>query len=177
MIRRGHLQALALAAGMAAALGCRARHEPAELEVPAPPPPVSSPLPIDRALPGELAEGNEKAFGLTLPRVMVVRGRFDDTVIGFAEVSPDRVANYVRQHVSADKVETGPVKTLFSRAVVRGQPGVELAIQVLSRGGSTELQVKNLSLVQMTPGLTDEQRWRAAGLRPDGTLLDPTHLH
>ena len=92
-------------------------------------------------------------------------------------VPPHRIANYVRQHVAADKVETGPVKTVFSRATVRGQPGVELAIQVTSRGNSTELQVRNLSLVKPTSGQSEEERWRAAGLRPDGTPLDVTHLH
>jgi hypothetical protein len=153
--------------------GCKKRRPPTEVEAPVAP---SVELPVDRALPGELAEGSEKAFGLTLPRVMVVRGRFDDIVYGDAEVTPDKVANYIRARVSAAKVETGPAKTVFPRVTVRGQPDVELAIQVLSHGGSTELQIRNLSLVKMTPGLSEEQRWRAAGLKPDGTPLDPTHL-
>ncbi len=165
--------AFALAGG--GVVGCRARRAPTEQEAPAPPP-IASQLPVDRTLPGELAEGSEKAFGLTLPRVMVVRGRFTDMILGAANVSPDKVANYVRQRVAADQVETGPVKTVFSRAVVRGQPDVQLTILVLSRGGYTELQVQNLSLVKVPPGLTEEERWRAAGLKRDGTLVDPTHL-
>jgi hypothetical protein len=164
--------ALAMALGQP---GCRERRTPAELEIHAPAPSAPK-LPVDRTLPGELAEGTEKAFGLTLPRVLVVRGRLDDMIYGDAEVPPDRVANYIRERVSVDKVETGPAKTVFPRAMVRGQPGVELAIQVLSRGGSTELQIKNLSNVKMTPGLSEDERWRAAGLKPDGTPLDPTHL-
>jgi hypothetical protein len=87
------------------------------------------------------------------------------------------VANYVRQRVSADKVETGPVKTVFSRATVRGQPGVELTIEVVSHGGSTELQVHKLPATLPPTNQTEEERWRAAGLKPDGTVLDPTHLH
>jgi hypothetical protein len=128
-------------------------------------------------LPGELAEGTEKAFGLTLPRIVVVRARFEDVVFGMADVSPDKVANYVRQRVTANKVETGPVKTVFSRATVREKPGVELDIEVLSRGGVTELQVRNLSLWKTPAGLTDEERWRAAGFKADGTPLDTKHLH
>jgi hypothetical protein len=159
-----------------AALACGGCKKRRPTEVEAPVASSSAELPVDRALPGELAEGPEQAFGLTLPRVMVVRGRFDDIVYGVAEVTPDKVANYIRARVSADKVETGPAKTVFPRVTVRGQPGVELAIQVLSHGGSTELQIRNLSLVKMTPGLSEDQRWRAAGLKPDGTPLDPTHL-
>ncbi len=134
-------------------------------------------LPADRLLPGELAEGSERAFGLALPRVAVVRGRFVDGGYAGVDVAPDRVANYVRQRVSALKVETGPAKTVFSRATVRGQPGVELGIEVLARGAFTELQVRKLPTAKAPAGLSDEERWRAAGFKPDGTPLDPSHLH
>jgi hypothetical protein len=107
---------------------------------------------------------------------MTVRGRYPDVVYLVGTVPGDRVANYVRQRVSIEKVETGPVKTLFPRATVRGQPGVELSIVVLARGATTEVQVRNLSLVKPVPGLSEEERWRAAGFNPDGTLSDPTHL-
>jgi hypothetical protein len=127
-------------------------------------------------LPGELAEGTFKAFGLPLPRVMVARARFDDILFASGDVPSDQVANYIRARVTAEKVETGPVKTVFSRATVRGQPDVQLSIEVISHGGSTELQVRNLSLIKPLEGLTDEERWRAAGLKPDGTPLDPTRL-
>jgi hypothetical protein len=165
-------------AGVAGTLaGCQKRREPTELEVPAPPPPPVPQPPVDHTLPGELAEGNEKAFGLPLPRVVNVKGRFTDLVIGVAEVSSDRVANYVRQRVSPGKVETGPTKTVFDRAIVRGHPELELSIEVLAHGGSTEIQVRNLPTGPGTPGLSDEERWRAFGLGPDGKLLDPKHLH
>lgn len=169
------LSSLALLAALAAA-GCRRSNAPAELEVPAPTV-TATKVPADQALPNELAEGTEKAFGLTLPRGLTVRGRYTDTLYATGEVPADKVATYIRQRVKADKVETGPNKTLFPKAMVRGQPGVDLEIQVISRVGNTELTVHNLSLVKATPGLTDEERWRAAGLKPDGTPLDPTHLH
>jgi len=167
--------------GVCGSLGCRSRRAPVEIEVAAPNPSAaiaaSSALPpVDRVTPGELAEGTERAFGLPLPRVMVVRGRFVDSFVGEIDQPPARVANFIRQRVSADRVVTGPSKTVFPRAIVLGQPGVELAIQVIGHGGSTELRIDNLSLVKMTPGLTEEERWRRAGLKPDGTLLDPTHL-
>jgi hypothetical protein len=166
-----------LLVGAVALTACRPRREPTELEVPVTSTPTpSARAPIDRTLPGELAEGPDKAWTLVLPRALVVRARLVDMIYGDAEVPPDRMANYIRQHVASDKVETGPSKTVFPRATVRGQPGVELAIEVLNRGGSSEVQIRNLSLVKMTPGLTEEERWRAAGLKPDGTPLDPTHL-
>ena len=165
---------LALALSLAA---CRKR-APADATPPLPSPwSVPPKLPVDRLAPGELAEGPDKAFGLPLPRVMRAKARFDDVLFASADAPSDQVANYVRARVTAERVETGPVKTVFERAVVRGQPGVELSIEVISRGGATELQVRNLSLVKALEGLTEEERWRAAGLKPDGTPLDPTRLH
>jgi hypothetical protein len=138
---------------------------------------VAPRLPVDRALPGELAEGNLKAFGLVLPRVMAVGGTFSDVVYASAEVTSDRISNYVRQRVTAQSIDMGPTKTVFSRAVVRGQPGVELDIHVLSRGGSTDVEIHRIPPPTPAPaGLTDEERWRAAGFKSDGTPLDPTHL-
>ena len=163
---------------LVAVSGCRRHADPAELEVPGPrPAPAPSAHAVDRLLPGELAEGSETAFGLALPRVAVVRARFDDLVFAGVDVPPHRVANYVRQRVTAENVETGPGKTVFSRAVVRGQPGVELTIEVLTRAGNTELQVRKLPTTRAPGGMSDADRWRAAGFNPDGTPLDPTHLH
>jgi hypothetical protein len=167
------LLAVALLAG-----GCRPGQPSDPAPAPSPWSAAAMPkVPVDHMLPGELAEGTDKAFGLPLPRVMVPRARFNDVLFASAEVPSDRVANFVRARVTADKVETGPVKTVFSNATVRGQPGVTLSIEVISHGGSTELQVRNLSLVKPLQGLTEEERWRAAGFKPDGTPLDPTRFH
>src|SRR5262249_61034028 len=77
--RGGPDRSTCLALFLAGALlaGCRGKRQPTELEVPAPSPPPSAPVPVDRALPDELAEGSEKAFGLPLPRLMTVRAPFD----------------------------------------------------------------------------------------------------
>jgi hypothetical protein len=161
----------------AAALpGCKGRRAPQELEVPPLHSAVTPQTPVDRTLPGELAEGTEKAFGLTLPRVMIVSGRYADLVMAHAEVPADQVVGYIRPRVTAE-VMVSLDRTVFPRAVVPGQPGVELAIEVLVRDGVTALSVRNLSAVPKAPDVkTDEERWRAAGLKPDGTLIDPTHL-
>lgn len=161
---------------VALAVGCRGKRQPTELEIPAPSAPASAALPVDRALPDELAEGTEKVFGFPLPRLMHARAGFNDVAFVAGDVFSHRLANYVRQRVVASKIETGPVKTVFSRAVVRGQPGVELDIEVVARGNSAEMIVHKLPNEKPTPGLSDEERWRAAGFKPDGTVLDPTHL-
>lgn len=145
-------------------------------------PPATSPsaaaslVPIDRALPGELAEGTELAFGLPLPRVMKARNTFEDVLFAWGPVPADQVANYVRQRVVAEKVETGAAKTLFSRATVKARPGLLISVEVLSHGQDTELQVRDVTPKPAKQGQDPEDRWRELGFKPDGTPLDPEHL-
>ena len=100
--------------------GCKRRPPPA----PQPVAPVASASarPADHALPDEIAEGAEKAFGLAIPRQMRVVGRFDDVVFASGDVAPELVANYVRQRVIASHVETGPAKTVFTGVTLRIDP-------------------------------------------------------
>jgi hypothetical protein len=171
------VRAAAISAAVLSSSGCR-DHRGAEGGAGTARPAASapSPIPVDRALPGELAEGTEKAFGLPLPRRMTVGARFADVVSADGVVPPDQVANYVRQRVIADKVETGPAKTVFSKATVKSQPGLVVAIEVTSRGGTTELTVRNITPPPIKPGVSPDDRWRELGYRPDGTPADPTHL-
>lgn len=169
------LAALASLASLAAP-GCRADEQP-------PPPPAASaaaapaPRPVDHLAPGELAEGTEQAFGLPVPRRMGVKLRFHDEVVASGDVPAEQLANYVRQRVLAEKVETGPAKTVFSRATVKSAPQRMLQIDVVSRRGrQTDLVVRDVTRVPAEPGLSEEERWRRKGLKPDGSPIDPTRL-
>ena len=168
---------VAIVLGLAA---CRRKRAPDEQHLPPPPPrslEVSSAAPIDQALPGELAEGTELAFGLPLPRIVTIRRRFDDVLFATGDAPPDQVANYVRQRVSADKIETGPEKTLFTRATVKGKPGPLVTVSVIANGGRTDIEVRDVTPKPEMKGQSPDERWRALGLQPDGTPLDPTQLH
>ena len=172
---------IALAAlGMLNALGCGKRSRAG-----APPPSASasaalgapSALPADQALPGELAEGDDQAFGLALPRRMSVTARFPDAVFAGGELAPETVANYVRERVIAAQVDTGPTRTVFLRATTKRDPGRTLRIDVIARGaGVTDILVRDETQAPAAPGRTPEERWRQLGFAPDGTPLDLKHL-
>jgi hypothetical protein len=40
----------------------------------------------------------------------------------------------------------------------------------------TQMVVRDVTPPPVPSGETDEDRWRRAGLRPDGRLLDPKHM-
>ncbi|XXT22517.1 hypothetical protein WME94_13260 [Sorangium sp. So ce429] len=181
MKRAGLLSRAAAARAACVACACAALACRSDAGAPAPPPPppsdASAPRPpVDQALPGELAEGVEQAFGLPIPRRMKVRARFSDAVFAVGEIPAERVANYVRTRVLAGNVETGPAKTIFSRATVKSAPQRMIRIEVVSRAHVSELVVRDETRPPPERGLSVEERWRRNGLTPDGKVLDPTRL-
>lgn len=155
--------------GLALLSGCH-RHK--ETDEPPPPPPKVQ-TPVDTTLPGELAEGKEQAFGVALPRVMKVNGRFADTVTASGPASPEQVANFFRRRLKADKVETGPTKTVLTKA----RPDATIVIEVSGRSGLATVSVRSVPQPKPDDSSTPAERMRRAGFNPDGSLADPTHLH
>ncbi len=138
----------------------------------------ASAVPVDHLAPGELLEGKERAFGLPLPRNINVKHRFVDVVYASDPATPDALANYVRARVREGKVTAGATQTVFDRVKVPAQPDKEITIYVraASGGNGSELEIHDVTPVQ-APQLPDEAaRWRAAGLKPNGQVLDPQHL-
>ena len=174
--RLAPLGAVVVAASAALSMGCRgsgARPGPAPLASALPSAP-SGPLPSDHLLWGELAEGPERVLGLALPRGFLVTKRFDGEVVARGSASPERVANYVRRRIEAASVEVGPTRTIFQSARVKGGSGPLLRIDVTDASEGAEIVLRDLSPVPVPSGLTEEERWRRAGLKPNGDLLDPT---
>jgi hypothetical protein len=107
---------------------------------------------------------------------MRVVGRFDDVVFASGDVTPELVANYVRQRVIASHIETGPAKTVFTGVTLRVAPTRTLRVDVVARNGDTDLTVRDETRPPAREGLTEAERWKELGLSPKGTPLDPTHL-
>jgi hypothetical protein len=174
--------ALVLAAVPALLLGCRDDESrgPGNTRALNPIPAQStqpSALPADHLAPGELAEGTEKAFGLTLPRAFRVTRRFDTSVFSMGNVAPEYAANYVRRRIDAEATEVGPTRTIFVKAHVRGgDPNVVLHVEVTEAAAGAEIVVRNVTPAPVEPGLSEEERWKRQGLKPNGQVADPTHL-
>lgn len=130
-------------------------------------------LPVDALEPGELQEGTEKVYGLTLPRSFKVVREFDGVAYCAGSGRPENVSNYIRRRVDARTVELGPARTVFPTVQVNGSTGKKLRIEVASGNGETELIIRDVTPPAIEPGLTEEERWKKAGLKPSGGLLNP----
>lgn len=117
-------------------------------------------------------------FGLRAPRELRVVRRFTDTASAVGSPSAERVANYVRDRVDAERIEIGPARTVFSNATLKSDPsGPRLRIEVVQHPSRSELVVRNVTPIPVEPNLTEAERWRKAGLSPTGEQLDLQNLH
>ena len=134
--------------------------------------------PVDRLAPGELAPGKSSAFGLLLPRKMKLDAKSARTAHASGRVSPEDLANYVRKRVKVSHVELGAARTIFPRArITGGLPNKEYRIEVVpTRAGFTRLVITDLTRPPATQGISEKERWRRAGLTPDGKPINMKDL-
>ena len=157
--------------------GCSRKHPP-------PPAPASSAIgqasavPLDHLAPDELARGNAEVYGFAVPRDMQIESRLPDRAYISGRVSPEGLANYVREQVVVSHVEIGAARTVFPMARIKAGPADRVFnLEILPDGPRTRLVIKDVTPPPPPlPGLTDAERWRAAGPTPDGRPLDPQKL-
>ena len=137
--------------------------------------------PVDHLAPGELLEGDAKAFGLVLPRGVRVDHAFADVVYASGTVAPDALANNVRARVREGKITAGASSTVFDKVRVPAVPDHDLDIVVRPAEGTpvmgAKIEVRDVTPTKSPPMPDEAARWNAAGLKPNGQVLDPTHLH
>jgi hypothetical protein len=152
--------------------GCRAK--PVKTE-PAPATSTArSAVPVDHLAPGELAPSEAEAFGFAVPVGMKIETKLPDRAYIRGDVSPEELANYVRTRVAASHVELGAASTLFPAVKIPGGPPERIfSFEVVSDRAGTRLIIRDVTPPPPSPpGLTSEERWRAAGMSPDGRPLD-----
>jgi hypothetical protein len=137
-----------------------------------------APKPVDRLAPGELAPGEEHAFGLKLPKGMRVIGRFAKTVHAAGDLPPEDVANYLREHVAVERVELGAARTIFPNARIKNAPpSKRFQLEVIAASKKrTVLEVEDVTPAPPLKGLPEPERWKRVGIGSDGKLMQPEKL-
>jgi hypothetical protein len=164
--------------GLCSLLGSLGGCKRAQPSVTATAPSASAAPPLDHLAPDELAPGKVEVYGFPVPRGMEVESHLADRAYVSGRVSPEALANYVREQVVVSHVEIGAARTVFPMARIKaGPPDRVFTLEVLPDGPKTRLVIKDTTPPPPPPpGLTDAERWRAAGLTPDGRPLDPQKL-
>lgn len=133
--------------------------------------------PLDHLAPGELVEGTEHAFGITLPRDLHLEAAFADVAYARGGVPVHPVVRYFHQRLEDGTLREEETTAVFDRVKVRGRPGTELAVRILgSPSQGTRVEIRDVTPVALPTLPDDGARWRRAGFTPTGKVADPTHL-
>jgi len=139
----------------------------------------SQPKTPDRLAPGEIAEGKTDLFGLRLPRDLKVEARFPHSGYASGKITPEALSNYVRKRVDVRHVELAASRTVFPKARIKGADAERrFRIEVIPLGRRSKLMVQWLNPPRppAAKGLSEAERWKQAGLTPDGKQLNPQEL-
>jgi hypothetical protein len=133
--------------------------------------------PVDRLAPGELGASSKAVFGFAVPRGLKVDATFPDAVHLSGNVSQDAVAKYVRSRVLVSYVEVTGSRTVFPKARIKGgSPKRTYRFEVLRERGKTLLVIRDTTAPPLVRGISEAERWRRAGMTPEGKPLDPQAL-
>lgn len=134
-------------------------------------------IPLDRLAPGELAESPELAFGFPVPVGMSVERAFPDAIYLSGEVTVPGLVSYVRKHAQVTNAELED-STIRFRSVRIPRNGLErqYAFEVVQQGRQVRLVIRDTTPTPLQPGLTEDERWKQAGLKPNGQPLSVTDL-
>jgi hypothetical protein len=163
--------------------GCRDRSTdenapPVASEAPVASAPAAS-APRDHLASGELVEGPEQVFGIPLPRGFSVKATFTTLATATGPSKSTDVANYLRARIPASSSKIGAGSTIFEHVQSPSAPGHDFIIRVEPdpHGSGTLLTFRDVTQPAMVPNVPEADRWKGAGLTPDGRILDPKHLH
>src|ERR1019366_6488256 len=139
--------------------------------------PVRAPvLPTDHLAPGELLEGSEQAFGLTLPQGVKIDRAFGKVTYASGPVALHPLVDYFRARVRDVDLREGTGSATFEHVTAQGKPEPELSIHLATFRDVVRVQIRDETVPVLPPLPDDAARYKRARLTPSGRVLDPTHL-
>jgi hypothetical protein len=108
---------------------------------------------------------------------MRVEAHFPDAVHASGSVAVPALIDYVRKRIEAPHAELAGNRTIFARArIVGGNSQHVYRVEILSAGAETELVIRDVTPPPTVQGISEAERWRRAGLTPEGNPLDPKRM-
>ena len=133
--------------------------------------------PVDRLAPGELGVSSRMVFGFAVPRGLRVDAEFRDAVHLSGAVALNALGKYVRDRVIVSHVEVMGARWVFPNARIKGGDARRVyRLELVSDGGRTHLVIRDTTPPPTVEGLSEPERWKRAGLTPNGKPLNLAEL-
>lgn len=126
----------------------------------------------DRLPPGKLLEGEEVAFGFRIPKGMKLT-KTRKLARASGSLNFDDLTDYVKDRLVARHAEMFGGRLVFPQAKIRGGQGELYEVTLINGGREQILLIQNIERPPATVGLNQAERWKRAGLKPNGELVDP----
>jgi hypothetical protein len=121
-------------------------------------------------------EGHETAFGVPLPRGVLVEERYVDTVHASGPMPVRALVRYFQARLKGGSLREGEAAATFEHVSQPGAPDAELLIHVEATVAKTRIDITSFHHYEAAKLPDEPARWRSVGLSPNGKVLDPTHL-
>ena len=116
-------------------------------------------------------------FGFPMPESMTIRATFADAVHAAGSVTPEALASYVKERVVVAHVELAATRTIFPKARIKGGAADRVyRFDIVGGGPETLLVIRDVTPPPVVQGLSEAERWRRAGMTPDGKPLNEKQL-
>lgn len=139
--------------------------------------PMTAPtLPADHLGSGELLEGSEHAFGVTLPVGLKVDEVFSKVAYASGSLPVHSLVDYFRARLHDGDLREGEASATFDHVTAPGSPEPPLSIHIVQVRESVRIEIRDETPPVLPPLPDEAARWKRAGLTPTGRILDPTHL-
>ena len=126
----------------------------------------------DRLPAGQLLEGEEVAFGLRIPKGMKLT-KTRKLARASGNVNFDDLSDYVKDRLVARHAEMFGGRLVFPQAKVRGNLEGLYEVTLINGGREQVLLIQDIERPPATVGLSQAERWKRAGLKANGELVDP----
>jgi len=126
----------------------------------------------DRLPAGKLLEGEELAFGFRIPKGMKL-SLTRKLARASGDVNFEDLSDYVKDRLVARHAEMFGARLVFPQAKIRGGDGGIYEVTLINGGREQILLIQDIGRPPAPVGLSEEERWKRAGLTPKGQLVDP----
>lgn len=127
----------------------------------------------DRLLASEELPGQRRVFGIDVPAGLTVSAQFTDHAQLSGRVELNAVLKALQKQLVSGPVEYSPKRAVFTNALVPGDSKKRVyRIEIVAQRNVTSVQIRDITPLPVTEGLSEAERWDRAGRNPDGTLKD-----
>jgi hypothetical protein len=135
-----------------------------------------APAPVDHLAPGELLEGTEHAFGVTLPEGLHVEAAFASEVLASGPLTVHPLVQYLQARLKGGGLREGTGSATFEGVKASNDRDPPLTIHIMQVRDGVRVTLRDTTSRPAVPLPDDATRWKQVGMTPSGRIADPTHL-